>query len=255
MNPLVFIQRRAPRDGFTLIELLVVISIIALLIGILLPVLANAREQSRRIVCLANQRSVTQATISYAADEDGAAPRNFGVTGNPAPINILPERLTRFVIPPLEPYYSTKDAFRCPSWDSDANNPSPPDGAGSVLSRQMYIVGLGEDGFTFASLWNEDPRTSAPLKILEALPNKVVMAEQNFYDIVTSQGGSNHGGIANSFDDFLDKLVGSNRTFSDGSGEWATRETLGANFVTEPSTAANSSHYSARSGGNRPYFW
>jgi prepilin-type N-terminal cleavage/methylation domain-containing protein len=244
-----------PVAGFTLIELLVVISIIALLIAILLPVLSNAREQSRRIVCLANQRSVTQATISYAADSDGTAPRNFGITGNPAPINILPERLTRFVLPPLEPYFVSYDAFRCPSWPIEDENPSPPDGAGSVFTRQMYVVGLGEPGFTFGSLWNEDPRTTAPLKILEALPGKVVVVEQNFFDTLDGEGGSNHGGVASDFDDFLFRLEGSNRTFTDGSGAWGSRETLGANFTVEPSTDLTSSHYSARSGGLRPYFW
>jgi prepilin-type N-terminal cleavage/methylation domain-containing protein len=54
--------------GFTLIELLVVVSIIALLIGILIPVLGIARVKAQDSVCLANQHSLAQAWQAYVAD-------------------------------------------------------------------------------------------------------------------------------------------------------------------------------------------
>lgn len=59
----------AGRGGFTLIELLVVIGIVMLLIGMLLPALGRAREQSRRTYCLANLRSIAAAALAYAADD------------------------------------------------------------------------------------------------------------------------------------------------------------------------------------------
>ncbi|MEM1207795.1 MAG: DUF1559 domain-containing protein [Planctomycetota bacterium] len=59
----------APRHpGFTLIELLVVISIIALLIGILLPVLGSARESARTVTCLSQMRQWALAANLYATD-------------------------------------------------------------------------------------------------------------------------------------------------------------------------------------------
>jgi prepilin-type N-terminal cleavage/methylation domain-containing protein len=57
--------------GFTLIELLVVVAIIALLISILLPALANARESAKRGVCLNNMRQISSSVQGYS-DEDRA---------------------------------------------------------------------------------------------------------------------------------------------------------------------------------------
>ena len=71
----------APRDahgacrasGFTLIELLVVISIIAMLVGILLPAIHRAQELARRAVCAVNLRGIGLA-LAMHEQQNGAYP-------------------------------------------------------------------------------------------------------------------------------------------------------------------------------------
>jgi len=70
------------RKAFTLIELLVVISIIAILIAILLPVLSRSQESARRIQCGSNQRQTLIAAATYAADENGMLPELKRYDGN-----------------------------------------------------------------------------------------------------------------------------------------------------------------------------
>ena len=62
------------KHGFTLIELLVVISIIALLMGILLPVMGQARLQARVVVVNAELREIGMALEAYSFDNDDKYP-------------------------------------------------------------------------------------------------------------------------------------------------------------------------------------
>ncbi len=55
------------KSGFTLVECLCVIFVIALLIGIFLPAVNNAREASRRMVCANNLRQLGLALSSYTS--------------------------------------------------------------------------------------------------------------------------------------------------------------------------------------------
>jgi len=67
--------------AFTLVELLVVIGVVALLMGVLVPVLASARASARKIACLSNLRQIGTAVHSYANDNRGHIP--FGPKAPP----------------------------------------------------------------------------------------------------------------------------------------------------------------------------
>jgi len=64
------------RTGFTLIELLVVISVIAMIISILVPVLSTARQQAKAVACGSNIKQLSLALTVYD-QENGTFPHGF----------------------------------------------------------------------------------------------------------------------------------------------------------------------------------
>ncbi len=70
-------ESRAFTPGFTLVELLVVIGIIAVLLGVLLPVIAGVQARGRDLACQSNVRQAVTLLLAYAAENGGQLPYGY----------------------------------------------------------------------------------------------------------------------------------------------------------------------------------
>ncbi|MEM1210886.1 MAG: prepilin-type N-terminal cleavage/methylation domain-containing protein [Planctomycetota bacterium] len=109
---------RSLKTGFTLIELLVVISIIALLIGILLPVLTSARSAAQTTQCLSNHRQIGIGLVGYQLDNDGyfGSDRNVaGAFGGAANGSKWDLAIARYFTGRKDFLDDTRDFLTCPT--------------------------------------------------------------------------------------------------------------------------------------------
>lgn len=142
--------------GFTLIELLVVVAIIALLLGLLLPALASARESAIKVRSQANLRTIHQWMHLYADTYDGLVP--IGYRGNRLQWNTMVYSGTsqrfvlhgRLVVADLvetgEALYSPAETAPGQSYDT-AQNPWPPGEPGVNVQGGYALAPLVDWGF------------------------------------------------------------------------------------------------------------
>ena len=73
---------RISSSAFTLVEVLVVVGILAVLMGILIPVVGKAKESSNRTACLTNLHQISMAFTALCESQGGNVPAGArGTTG------------------------------------------------------------------------------------------------------------------------------------------------------------------------------
>jgi type II secretory pathway pseudopilin PulG len=110
-------RRHTRPTAFTLVELLVVIGIIAIMISILLPTLAGARQRAASVQCLSNLRQQGQAMVMYANIHKGYIPTVVGTSIYVFPESIC-ERLSSLMKGNTKIYYCPSNELLPPGTQS-----------------------------------------------------------------------------------------------------------------------------------------
>ncbi len=173
------------RQGFTLIELLVVISIISMLIAILLPALASAREASQAILCGTNLKQIGIASAQYNNDNHGLYPQHWGASrwswpgGSTAWDGFLADYMG-WGGPGSVPGFS--EVFHCPT-DRDYN------ANGNITHKSIANNGPKSYGYNFMQ-FSSNPNTNGFRAGGQALTVQNVRRPTEVIVIADSNGGN-----------------------------------------------------------------
>ena len=228
------LKRRSVLRGFTLIELLVVIAVLALLLSIIMPSLAKAKEFARRTVCLAHQGQLGLICVTYAQDNNDEFPDYTGwpnINGDEGVQSSDPRIIFDNYNADARPIwvgyvadytieYST-DIFYCPS--ETGVSPEAHWQPSSYFTGYPYWGNFEFYEGSFEHMWGSvlDPpqktttvKTSAIIPLwgdwVQYLPGQVVGAP---WDVTHTRYGRGIGYMSA-------EALGMNSTYADGSAKW-----------------------------------
>lgn len=172
-------MNRRSLHGFTLIELLVVISIIAVLMAIMVPVLGRSKDRANRILCNSNMQQIYRAGYLYAHDYNEYLP-----LGNVWGKENTPEGWTDMnfhtALVLYQSYSLTEQIGMCPTWKQWREEffkvPPSYDGekfklGGTVVGYIYYGRRFDEPGSNYSPLLEDGRLYKTPTKAVDGGKN------------------------------------------------------------------------------------
>jgi len=231
--------------GFSLFELLVTVTVVAILMSLIFPVIGQVREAARRTVCASNLRQFGAAIMAYTSDNRGRVPGTFGWSGA---LNRYPDMIWRGTPPTgaVEQFSSDKiinyheniseteltensGAWYCPNQKKNYRE----------MPALSTVNGLGGEtwfiSYTYfgqVSQWWSETFHGELLTDMRLDPNRIVMSDRLYRWHVTEKYGFNHGTSHSAGYQLSDgpgrgpAISGVNQLFGDGSVRWKTRAEL-----------------------------